>query len=391
MIYVGIDVASQKHDFFMMSDQGEIYTKNSITITNSIEGYKKLHKSIQEFCGVTKDSSVCIGLESTGFYHLNIVAYLLQLDYKLMLINPLLTNMYKKSRKVHAAKNDNIDSKYICKHLQDTETVFKPYTLISYHTEALKALSRERFSVVNELRLAKINIYKLVTQIFPEFFKLFSNIYKGSALEILQRYNNPSKLAKAHTSTISSLIHGRCSITASKIIEVAKTSIGIKSEHLYFLLKQAIKRLKAIQEQIIEYDEQIKYYVDLINPKILTVPGIGYTTAGLILGELGDVKRFKSSEQIVSFAGLDVMVYESGKYKATNISISKKGSVYLRYALYQVAKSCYRFDPMFNKYYLKKQEENKHFHVILGHLEKKLVKVIYSVLKNNKDYYIPQN
>lgn len=391
MIYVGIDVASQKHDYFMMSDQGEMYTKNSITISNSIEGYKKLHKSIKEFCGATKDSNVRIGLESTGFYHLNIIAYLLELDYELMLINPLLTNMYKKSKKVHIAKNDNIDSKYICKYLQDPETVFKPYTIISYHTDALKALSRERFSLVNELRLAKINIYKLVTQVFPEFLKLFSNIYQGSALEILEKYNNPSKLAKAHLSTVSSLIHGKCSTSANQIIEVAKSSIGIKSEHLYFLLKQGIKRLKSIQEQIDEYDEQIKYYVDLINPKILTIPGIAYTTAGLILGELGDVSRFKNAEQIVSFAGLDVMVYESGKYKAQNLSISKKGSIYLRYALYQVAKVCWRFDPMFKAYYLKKQSENKHFYVILGHLEKKLVKVIYSVLKNNKEYFIPQN
>ena len=77
--------------------------------------------------------------------------------------------MYKKSKRIHTAKNDNIDSKYICKDLQNHETVFKTYTLISYHTEALKALSRERFSLVNELRLDKINIYKLVTQIFLEF------------------------------------------------------------------------------------------------------------------------------------------------------------------------------------------------------------------------------
>lgn len=391
MIYVGVDIASQKHDFFIMSDQGEVYTKNSITISNSLEGFKKLHKSIQEFCGATKDTNVRIGIESTGFYHLNIIAYLLELDYKLMLINPLLTNMYKKSKKIHIAKNDNIDSKYICKYLQDTETVFKPYTITSYHTDALKALTRERFSLVNELRLAKINVYKLITQVFPEFLKLFSNIYKGSALEILERYNNPSKLAKAHTSTISSLIHGKCVTTASDVIKAAKNSIGIKSEHLYFLLKQAIKRLKIVQEQILEYDEQIKYYVNLINQKILTIPGISYTTAGLILGELGDITRFKNAEQIVSFAGLDVMVYESGKYKAKNLSISKKGSVYLRYALYQAAKSCWRFDPMFNAYYLKKQSENKHFYVILGHLEKKLVKVIHSVLKNNKDYFIPQN
>ena len=386
MIYVGIDVASQKHDYYMISSNGEIYTSRSITIPNNNDGYKKLHKSIQDFCGATKDFIVRIGLESTAFYHKNLVSYLLAQGYEVMVINPLLTNMYKKSRMIHIQKNDNIDSIYICKYLMDTNTVFRPYTTISYHTDALKALSRERFSLVEELRLAKINIYKLLTQLFPEFLKLFSNVYNGSALDILEKYNSPSKLSKAHLKTVSSMIHGKCSVTAEKLIEAAKTSIGIKDDYLAFQLSQGIKRLKSIQSTIDEYNDQISKYVDLINPTILTISGVGYITAGLILGEIGDITNFKNSEHLISYAGLDVKIYESGKYKATNLSISKKGSVYLRYALYQVAKACWRFDPMFHEYYLKKQAENKHYYVILGHIEKKVVKVIYSVLKNNKPY-----
>ena len=104
------------------------------------------------------------------------------------------------------------------------------------------------------------------------------------------------------------------------------------------------------------------------------------------MGEIGDISNFKNAESLISYSGLDVIIYESGKYKRTNLSISKKGSIYLRYALYQVAKVCWISDPMFHNFYLKKQNENKHFYVILGHIEKKLVKVIYSVLKNNKPY-----
>lgn len=351
MIYVGIDVASEKHDFFMISNLGETYTHRSITIDNNNDGYKKLHKSIQEFCGVTKDSKVRIGLESTGFYHKNIVYFLLQKGYDVMIINPVLINLYKKSRKVHVAKNDNIDSIYICKYLQDNEESFKPYTIISYHTETLKALSRERFSLVEELRKAKINIYKLVSQIFPEYLKLFSNIYQGSALAILEKYPSTNRLSNAHLKTISSLVHGKCSTSAEKIINAAKVSIGIKDEHLSFLLSQGIKKLKYISSQIDDYDMQIQHYVNLINPTILTISGIGYTTAGLILGEIGDINNFQNAEKLISYAGLDVITYESGKYKATNTSISKKGSVYLRYALYQVSKVCWLHDPMFNAYY----------------------------------------
>lgn len=76
MIYVGIDVACDKHDFTLMTDEGVFYTKHSITILNTTDGYKKLHNSITEFCGANIDYQVHIGLESTGFYHLNLVLYL---------------------------------------------------------------------------------------------------------------------------------------------------------------------------------------------------------------------------------------------------------------------------------------------------------------------------
>ena len=386
MIYVGIDIASTKHDFIMLNDDGVFNSRKSTTIPNSIEGYKKLHESITDFCGVSNDFEVRIGLESTGFYHLNLLFYLLQKNYEVMIINPKLINSYKKSRKVHSPKNDNLDSIAICSYIFDNKSSFKSYTLISYHSESLKSLSRERFSLIEDLRKAKLNIYKLVAQIFPEFLDLFSDIYSGSAIEILERYPSPKKMARAHLSTIQSVIHGRCKTSPLELINIAKTSIGTDSDHLSFLLIQGIKKLKSIESQINEYDGLIKHYVDLINPIILTIPGISYTTAGLILGEIGDISRFPNSSNLISYAGLDIEVYESGKYKATNKSISKKGSKYLRYALYQVSKVIWRFDPSFNKYYLKKQLENKHYYVILGHIQTKVLKVIYSVLKTNQPY-----
>ena len=384
MIYVGIDVASDKHDYFMTHDSLTHYSKHSLTVPNNVLGYKKLHEDIRTFCGVMKDDRVRIGLESTGFFHKNILNYLVKLGYDVMLINPKLINLFKKSRKVHCPKNDNLDSRAISDYIALKD--FKPYTTKSYHTEALKSLSRERFELVEDIRIVKQSIYRLVTITFPEYLNLFSNLYQGSSINILRAYPGSNKISKARLESISFLIHGRCMIDAYSIKELAKSSIGDKSEYLSFELKRLILKLDNLNSELESFDKEIKYYVDELNTEILSITGINYTTAGLILGEIGDISRFNSVDQLISYSGIDIEVYESGKYKATNKSISKKGSKYLRYALYQVSKVIWRFDPVFSKYYYKKQSEGKHYYVILGHIEKKVLRVIYSVLKNNKPY-----
>lgn len=387
MIYVGIDIASEKHDFFMIqAETGITFSKSSITIKNSDDGYKKLHKSIRAFCGATCDSQIRIGLESTGIYHTNIISFLLSQNYQVMMINPILTNMARKASKVHCPKNDNLDSQTICKYMIDNSDKFSPYTLSLYHNEALKSLSRKRFYIVEDLRKAKLAVNSLVQQIFPEFKSFFSNIYGDSAIAILKEYRTPKNLAKAHAKKVASFIHGRCKCTAEQLIAAAKASVGISEAHLAFQLTDAIEEMEHIQKRIKAYDTQIKEYVDLLCPNLLSIPGVGYTTAGLIAGEIRDIGRFHSAESLISYSGVGVTVYESGKYKAKHLMMSKKGSKYLRYALFQVARIIWQHDPVFQAYYNKKKAEGKHYYVILGHIQKKLCRVIYSILKSSSLY-----
>ena len=153
-----------------------------------------------------------------------------------------------------------------------------------------------------------------------------------------------------------------------------------------FEILDAIENLEFIQRRIEKYDAQIKRLVDELCPNLLTVPGIGYVTAGLIAGEIGDAERFHSAESLVSFSGVDVTVYESGKYKANHLMPSKKGSRYLRYALFQVARIIWMHAPVFKSYYEKKLAEGKHYYVILEHIRKKLCRLIYSLMKSGSNY-----
>ena len=389
MIIVGIDIASEKHDYFMLHQEtGTVFSASSVTIRNDEEGYKKLHKDIQSFCGATGDSNVHIGLESTGIYHTNIIAFLLAQDYKVMMINAILTNMTRKASRVHSPKNDNLDAQTICKYMIDHSDEFSPYTPSLYHKTALKSLSRKRFFISRELRKAKLAVNNLVQLIFPEFKSLFTNIYGVSAIAILKEYGSPKRIAKSHERKISSLLNGHCKCSASQIIEAAKRSVGLKDDFYSFELIDAIEEMEHIQNRIDGYNAQIKMLVDEICPNLLSIPGVGYTNAGLIVGEIGDIDRFHSAESLIAFSGIDPIVHESGKFKAKHLIPSKRGSKYLRNALFQVARIIWQHDPVFAEYYSKKQAEGKHYYVILGHIQKKVARVIYSVLKNNSVYQV---
>ena len=391
MIYVGIDVASQKHDCFIMRDTGEVFSKKAFTIKNDIEGYKKLHNSINQFVESTKDSNVRIGLESTGHYSKNILLYLIKQGYQTTLINPILTNMDRKASSVRKTKNDKIDAEAICKFLDKNRLDFKPYTLLSYHIDALKSLTRQRFSLVKQQTSQKLIFQRLINVIFPEFLGLFSSVYVESALNILYAYPTPKKLARAHMSSINKLLHHRSSVTAIEIIETAKNSIGQSEEYLGFELKHTIDMIRFYESQVEIYNKQIEHELSQIDyGKIITsIPGVGIITGAMIISEIGDINNFQTSHQLLAFAGLDPIVNQSGEFESSYNKPSKRGSKYLRWAIHQVSSGIWKWDKTFKEYYDKKIKEGKHHYVAIGHIDKKLVRVIFSLLKNKKSF-IPQ-
>ena len=385
MIFVGIDVASKKHDCFLMQDEtGTIYS-NSFSIDNNENGYKKLHTAITNFVEQTNDSNVRIGLESTGHYSYNILKYFYNVGYQIALINPLLTNMDRKATSVRKTKTDKVDSQAICKFLQRNKYDFQPYTPLLYHIEGLKSLTRQRFQLVKERSKYKVILNKLITIVFPEYLNLFSNLYGISSLNILLDYPTPKKIAKAKLVSISKHLHSRCVVSALEIQETAKKSIGQSNEFYAFQIKQTIETILFFDKQIEAYEKEIASIMKEYGQVILSIPGIGLITGAMILSEIGDINKFSSPDKLLAFAGLDPSVYQSGQFEA-NLKISKRGSQYLRWAIHQAAFIIWQHDKTFNDYYHKKSIEGKVHNVIIGHIEKKLVRVIYSILSNNKPF-----
>lgn len=389
MIYVGIDVASTKHDIVILNESGEFF-KKAFSIKNDLDGYKKLLSEIGSAKEFFNNLNVRIGLESTGHYSRNILHFLILARFEVMFINPLLTNMDRKAASVRKTKTDAIDAKAICMFLIRNQNDFKPYTLSSYHIDELKTLVRQRKSLKTQINKEMNLLHAYVIQAFPEYYKIFKKINSKASMEVLNRYASLSEFKRVRLETLRELIkkyskghHGI--VEAQMIKELPTISIGIDSLALSFSIKQTVYRLQILEDQVRLIDKEIMTNVDKSETKLLSIPGISYTTGAIILAEIGDIHRFKTDDQLLAYAGLDPSVYQSGNFEG-NYKISKRGSSILRWAIYQSAQAIVRFDPVFKTYYLKKKSEGKRHRVIIGHVTKKLLRVIRTILKDNTTY-----
>ena len=171
---------------------------------------------------------------------------------------------------------------------------------------------------------------------------------------------------------------------------MAKSSFGITFcvDSFSFQLKLLIEQICFIEQQVSDVEEQISVLLEKINSPITTIPGIGNVIAATILGEIGDIHRFSSGAKLVAYAGLDAEISQSGEYESTSNKMSKRGSPYLRKALFQAAFIAAFHDPVFSAYYQQKRAEGKHHKVAIGAVARKLCHTIHAVLKNNTPYEI---
>jgi len=150
-------------------------------------------------------------------------------------------------------------------------------------------------------------------------------------------------------------------------------------------IKTLITQLELYDGQIQSIDAKIDQMMKRIDSKIMSIPGIGGTLGPIILGEVGNIDRFSSAKKLVAFAGLDSVVSQSGRFEKTG-KISKRGSPLLRQALFLAANIARMNDDVMKGFYDKKRSEGKHHYSALNAVAAKLLRVVYSVLKNNKEY-----
>ena len=388
MIYVGIDVAKDKHDCFAMNSDGEILIEK-LTFTNNSEGFNLLLNSISQLN--ESMNKIKVGLEATGHYSNNILNFLTTKGFNVYVINPLQTNLYRKGQSLRKTKTDKLDARFIATMLITDN--LKPYSNISYHISELKSLVRHRFRLIQERSKFKVSLSRLITIVFPELEKIIWSTSQPSILYLLNELPTVKDISECNLKHLTFILekHSKGKYSRDKAIEIrelAKKSIGTVSRSLAFEIRQVIQTIIFLQNQVDDIDKEIKSIMDELDSPLMTIPGISYVSAASILAEIGDINDFESPAKLQAFAGLDPSTYQSGKFTSTHAMMVKRGSKYLRWSLLSATRLVCMRDSTFNAYKNKKLAEGKHYYVALSHTSKKLIRVIYYLLKNSKSYQL---
>lgn len=387
MIYVGIDVSKDKHDCYITNQYGEVI-KSPFTVENNLKGFNELYKKIKT--STKKLSSVKVGLEATGHYSFNIQNYLLSKNLKVYVLNPLHTNQFRKAQSLRKTKTDKIDSKSITNMLILNNNL-KPYSIESRNYEDLKSLSRYRFNKVKYRAKLKTSVARLVNILFPEIESIVSTLHLSSILALLYEFPGASYVSNANLTNLSNFLYkaskGRFNKDfCIKLKNLAKNSIGSIMYTKSLELKHTIKDIMSLNDEIDEIDMKLKIMIDDIKSPIMSIPGISYSMASLILGEIGDIHKFDNPSKLLAFSGMSPSTYQSGQLDNCYPKMEKRGSTYLRYALFNSTIYVCNWDDNFKSYLLKKRQEGKHYYIAISHATKKLVRVIYHLMKNNEQY-----
>ncbi len=387
VVSVGIDVSKDKHDCFIVSSEGEVRA-DVFTIPNTMDGFHCLLQRIRD-CANAQDK-IKVGLEATGHYSYNLLGFLMDNGLATYVLNPLRTNLYRKSLSLRKTKTDRVDARTIASMLLSDEGL-KPYSDAAYHNEELKSLTRYRFDKVKERAKLKGSIARLVCILFPELEKLVPSLHIASVYALLEEFPGARQVAAAHLARLKALLEtaskGRYKRDiAQEIREAARNSIASRMPAKSLELQHTIRLIRELDAEIHEIEAEIEAMMDKIQSPITTIPGIGCRMGAMILAEAGDFSRFDSPDKLLAYAGMSPSTYQSGQLKNCYPHMEKRGSRYLRYALYNATKYVCLWEPTFAAYLAKKRAEGKHYNVAISHAAKKLVRLIFAMEKSRQPY-----
>jgi len=405
-LFVGIDVSSKDNVACIMKPDGE---KHSVfSVPNNRPGAELLVDKVVSVLRQLLIPKVVIGMESTSVYGDNLMYFLREtgkfseFEKKLYMLNPKQVKKFKDAYS-DLPKNDQVDAFIIADHLRFGRITKEVY-MGDYRYEALKALTRARHQTVQSLTREK---QRFLNQLFMKFSgftqeNIFSNNFGTAATAVLEEFSSVDELAYMDTNELAAFIqkHGRGKFDnvegmVSDLQKAAKNSYRpptVIADSVNQILAISMSTIRLLQGQVKEYDKAIEKQLSAIPNTLTSVKGIGLVYAAGIIAEVGDINRFPSQASLAKYAGLAWTQHQSSEFEAEDTRLIKSGNHHLRYYLCQAANSLRTCDPEFRRFYnLKYREVPRHKHRrALALTARKLVRLVYALLKTNRLYIPPE-
>lgn len=390
MLYLGIDVGKRNHVASLMDENAKILFK-AFSFSNTTDGANGL---LEKLSAHTDKSNVEIGMEATGHYWLSIYSFLMEKEFTVHVANPIQTDGWRKGTEIRKRKTDIIDSVLIADLIRYGD--FDETSLSGEEMLSLRNLSRFRSYLVSSIGDLKRKVICVLDQVFPEYQSVFSDVFGETSKELLSHFQTADDFENISSEQLENVLEKVAFKNLAKnkitqISELAANSFGLKfcRDSFSLQLKLLVEQIRFIEAQVSDVESEIKTVLHKIDSPITTIPGIGDINGAVILGEIGDVSRFSNASKLAAYAGIDASVSQSGDFQSSNNRMSKRGSPYLRKALFQAALVAAFHDPVFSAFYQKKRSEGKHHLTAIGAVARKLCNTIFAFLKNNTPY-IPQ-
>lgn len=386
---IGIDVAKHSHVAASRFEDGQVHGR-PFSFANDESGFRSLLTRFREL-GAAPDNSL-VALESTGHYWLALWEFLNAHGFEVAVINPVLTDAFRKADTLRKTKTDQIDALVIAEYAR-----FKrlgPSRISPEAAEGLKQLTRYRHHLVTERTALKNRLTAVADRIFPELASLFSDKHSATARAIMAKYGSAAKVAETDIRTLAKTVreasrghHGR--EKAEQVKAAARKSVGatFAADALAFEASRIAALLGHLDEEVGALDKEIARLIDPeVSELLQSIPGIGPVCAATIAAEVGDPDRFESPRKLVAYSGMDAAKYQSGKFDGDGQHMSKRGSAPLRDALMTAADRARMHDPYFGDYYDSLRARGKHHYVAVSACGRKLCGVILAVLRERRPY-----
>lgn len=384
--FLGIDISKDSFDFALLDNKAKSVLNDKLSMSK--DGFNTL----KEYLSSHDKDEVLFILESTSIYHLPLLSFLLECDFKCCVVNPLLIKSFISSTTLRKTKNDAKDAKAIALFGLKSHSSLKLASLDNLNS--LRSIVRERESLAKQVARLKTEIKANLNTLFPEMLKN-TNIFTTSILNLLLYAPSRKRIRNLKQKTIERILNdtkgNKSRISAPDILSLAKSSIGINDKHLEFVLQSKIRRLFSINEELSLLDEELSLCLkdSNINDDIdllKSIPGIGEVTSKNFLIETDNITRFKSVKQLCAYIGIDPSLKQSGSSINIQGKISKRGNANLRRTIYQMAIGVIRSCEKFNTYFNKKRAEGKKYKQAVIAVANKLLRTIFVMLKNKTKF-----